>query len=74
VKGTFPLSAGSTEPVAIAGAWTDDNTYTLKFVQYRQPFILTAWLRFAGDEVTVETEMNVGFGGTKSPSLTGKAQ
>ena len=74
LKGVFPLSPGSTEPVAVAGAWTTDDTYTVKFVQYRQPFILTARLKFAGDEVTVETEMNVGFGNTQSPPLTGKAE
>src|SRR5688572_26787499 len=74
VKGVFPLSPGSTEPVAVAGAWTADDTYTVKFAQYRQPFIMTARLKFAGDDLTVETEMNVGFGNTQPAPLTGKAE
>ena len=74
LKGVFPLAAGSTEPVAVAGAWTTPDTYTVQFAQYRQPFILTARLKFAGDELTIESEMNVGFGNTKSPVLTGKAK
>ena len=74
LKGVFPLSPGSTEPVAVAGAWTADDTYTVKFVQYRQPSILTARLKFAGDEVTVETELNVGFGNNNPAPLTGRAK
>jgi CubicO group peptidase (beta-lactamase class C family) len=74
LKGTFPLTANSTEPVAVAGAWTADDTYTIKFVQYRQPFIRTARLKFVGNEVTLESEMNVGFGNTKPAPLIGKAE
>jgi CubicO group peptidase (beta-lactamase class C family) len=74
LKGTFPLSANSTEPVAVAGAWTADDTYTIKFAQYRQPFILTARLKFTGNEVTIETEMNVGFGPNKPQAVTGRAE
>jgi CubicO group peptidase (beta-lactamase class C family) len=39
VKGTFPLTPGSTQPVAASGAWTADDTYTVQLAQYRTPFI-----------------------------------
>lgn len=74
IKGTFPMNAGSTEPVAVSGAWTSADTYTVAIAQYRQPFIFTVRLKFSGDEVAVDSEVNVGFGNTKSPTLTGKAE
>lgn len=74
IRGTFPLAPNSTEPVAAAGAWTSDDTYTALIAQYQQPFVLTARLKFTGDEVSLESEMNVGFGNTKSPVLVGKAE
>lgn len=73
LKGTFPLTPGSTQPVAVSGAWTADDTYTVQMAQYRTPFIATFRLKFSGDELTVEREMNVGFGNTKPAPLTGKA-
>jgi len=74
IRGAFPLTPGSTEPVAAAGAWTSDDTYTLLLAQYQQPFVLTVRLKFTGDEVSIENEMNVGFGNTRAPALVGKAQ
>ena len=73
VRGTFPLTPGSKQPVAVSGAWTADDTYTVQLAQYRSPFIATYRLKFTGDELTVEREMNVGFGNTKPAPLTGKA-
>jgi CubicO group peptidase (beta-lactamase class C family) len=73
LKGTFPLTRDSTQPVAVSGAWTADDTYTVQLAQYRSPFIATIRLKFTGDELTVEREMNVGFGPTKPTSVTGKA-
>jgi CubicO group peptidase (beta-lactamase class C family) len=72
-KGSFAFAAAGAVPVAVSGAWTDDATYTLQFCQYRAPFTTTVQLRFAGDDVVVTTEQNVGFGPTKSPALTGHA-
>lgn len=48
LKGTFPLTPGSTQPVAACGAWTADDTYTVQLCQYRTPFIATYRLRFTG--------------------------
>lgn len=74
VKGTFPLTPNSAQPVATSGAWTADDTYTIQLAQYRSPFIATLRLKFNGDTVTLEREMNVSFGPQKPVSLTGKLQ
>ena len=46
--------------VALSGAWTAADTFTLEVVRYRTPFTTRYRLRFAGDEVTVETQPNLG--------------
>jgi hypothetical protein len=46
----------------------------LKIVRYRTPFNTTYTFRFAGDELLVDSEQNVGFGERKAPQLIGKAQ
>ena len=75
--GALPLSgrhyaAGAEGPVAASGAWTADDTYTAKACFYRTSFCSTLTLRFAGDEVVLGQEMNVGFGETKRPPLVGR--
>ncbi len=74
VRGEFPQTPNSNQPVAASGAWTADDTYTVQLAQYRTPFIMTIRLKFTDDEVTLEREMNVGFGNTKPAVLTGKVQ
>ena len=63
-----------TEAVATSGAWTSDHIYTLKQVRYRTPFNTTYTLRFAGNELLIDSEQNAGFGNTKNPQLIGKAE
>jgi CubicO group peptidase (beta-lactamase class C family) len=58
-RGTFPLSPGSTEPVAASGAWTAEDTYTLQLIQYHQPFLATISLKFAGEQVTYALTWNL---------------
>ena len=65
-----PLTEG---PVAACGGWTDGETYTARVAFVETPFLLTLKMKFTGDEVTVDAESNVGFGATKQPTLTGKA-
>jgi hypothetical protein len=72
VKGTLPTATGP-ERVASSGAWTADHIYTLKTVRYLTPFSTTYTLRFAGDELLLDSEQNVGFGERKAPQLIGKA-
>jgi CubicO group peptidase (beta-lactamase class C family) len=57
--------------VAAAGAWTDDDTFTVKACFHDTPFCATLGLRFAGDALVLDREMNVGFGPTKRPTLVG---
>jgi len=62
------------QPLAASGAWTSENSYVAKLCFYETPYIMTVTMKFAGDEVTVSSEMNVGFGATKEQPLVGKAQ
>jgi CubicO group peptidase (beta-lactamase class C family) len=77
--GTLPLRgrhypAGAEEPVAASGAWTANDTYTAKACFYQASFCSTLNLRFAGDELFLDQEMNVGFGPTKRPQLVGRVE
>lgn len=73
LKGEFPFVPNSRQPVAACGAWTAEDTYTIQLAQYRTPFIATVRATFAGNQVTVEQSMNVGFGPRKPIVLTGTA-
>ena len=61
------------EPVAASGAWLDDGTCVVKLCAYETPFYATFKLHFEGNQVVCEMENNVGFGGTKRPAITGRA-
>jgi len=73
-KGRAALGPLSDQPAAASGAWTGDDTFTAKISFVETPFLATVKLKFHGDEVTMDTESNVGFGATKQPTLTGKAE
>jgi len=62
------------QPAAASGAWTANDTFTAKLCFYETPFILTIRLKFLGQELQWNAEANVGFGPTKEPQLTGKAE
>jgi len=57
--------------VAAAGAWTEDEVFTVETCFHETPFCATLGLRFAGDALVFDREMNVGFGPTKRPTLVG---
>jgi hypothetical protein len=57
--------------VAASGAWTDDDSFGVKLCFYETPFCSTLGLRFAGDALVLDQEMNVGFGATRRPTLVG---
>ncbi len=61
-----PLSAAS-------GAWTGEDTYTLKLLLYETPYSSTLNFKFEGDRLTFDSEHNVWFGPTKQPQLVGRA-
>ena len=62
------------QPVAASGAWTQDDTFTLKLCLYETPFYSTMVFRFSGDELLLDSEHNVSFGATKLPQLVGEAR
>jgi hypothetical protein len=75
--GTLPLgktlrAGGVNQPVATSGAWTADDTYTVKACLYETPFCSTLALWFAGRALVLDQEVNVGFGPTKRPQLVGR--
>lgn len=75
LKGRAAWGMATTEqPIATSGAWTADDTYTAKLCLTETPFVLTIRLKITGNELRYEAESNVGFGATKEPALTGKAE
>jgi CubicO group peptidase (beta-lactamase class C family) len=60
------------EKAAASGAWTADDCYTAKVCLQETPFVLTLALQFKGDELALDQQMNVAFGETKRPRLTGR--
>ncbi len=61
------------QPAAVCGAWTGDNTYTAKICLSETPFIFTLKLSFAGEELHLNSESNVGFGPIKLSELVGSS-
>lgn len=72
-KGTLMLH-GTPDPIAASGGWTAEDTYTLKIARYRTPFVTTYRLRFAGDQLAVESEENVGPAERRVSQWVGRAQ
>jgi CubicO group peptidase (beta-lactamase class C family) len=61
------------QPAASSGAWTTVDTFVAKVAFYETPFVLNLTLKFNGDTVNVDREMNVG-GGPKPAAVTGKIE
>ena len=74
VKGDLAVGRFARQSVAVCGVWTADDTYTARICFCETPHILTLRLKFNGDELILDAEMNVDFGPTKHPQLTGRAQ
>jgi hypothetical protein len=70
-KGSFTMS-GTPNAIAASGAWTSDDTYTMDVVRYRTPFATTYKLRFAGDQLFLNIEQNVGPADARVSELVGK--
>jgi len=68
------MGAYRDEPLAASAAWTSEDTLVVKVCAYETPFYATHRLRFQGDQVTREFEINVGFGANRHPSLTGRRE
>lgn len=77
VRGKAPLTQallGGTEMARVAarGAWETDDSYTMKLCFYETPYLETLTWKFTGDQVALTRKMNVGFGPTERPALTGR--
>jgi hypothetical protein len=68
------MVAPGEHPVAASGAWTAENTYTVKLCLYETPFYVTLVFQFQGEEVQFKSEYNAAFGPTTLPQLVGRAQ
>ena len=69
------VEAPEEQPVAAAGAWTEDGVYKAKLIFYQTPFYVTFTLKFSGDRLLFDTEYNVvRRGSAKQPQLIGQVQ
>ncbi|PWT93445.1 MAG: hypothetical protein C5B55_04610, partial [Blastocatellia bacterium] len=68
------LSVPENPMVAASGAWTDENTFTVKTVLFQTPYYSTVTFKFEGDRVLIDSEHNVSFGPTKLGQLVGQAR
>ncbi len=48
-------------PIVVSGAWTAEDTFTTVIRFYTTPFYQTLVYHFSGDQLSVETRVNVGF-------------
>jgi len=72
VKGTTIDERGLPQKVAASGAWTAEDTYTIKVCLYETPFRPTITCRFEEDRLTYTFKANVGFGPLERPPLIGR--
>jgi CubicO group peptidase (beta-lactamase class C family) len=79
--GTYPhalrVSAGPgggqvEQKVAASGAWTTEDTYTVKACLHETPYCNTLRLFFTGRALVLDQQMNVGFGPTQRPQLVAR--
>ncbi len=68
------LGSATGDPLGASAAWTSDDTFTIRLCAYETPFYTTLRLRFDNDAVLLESQANVGFGGTPVQKLEGKAR
>lgn len=73
-KGRLAWGKLPQQPVAASGAWTEDETFTVKLCFYETPFTVTVSLKFSGEQLYCNSEANVGFGPTKEAPLVGRAE
>jgi CubicO group peptidase (beta-lactamase class C family) len=71
IEGVTTLIERSPKKVAARGAWAEEDTYVLALCYYKSPFLQTITCKFDRDQVTLNIQMNVGFGPTERPPLVG---
>jgi CubicO group peptidase (beta-lactamase class C family) len=73
-KGAFTKPSGEKVLMAVSGAWSSEDTYSVRVVRYRTPFSTDYDLRFAGDQLILEALDNVGFSPPSRIRIVGTAQ
>ena len=68
------LSVPANPLVAATGAWSSEDTFTVKLVLSETPYYSTLIFKFDGDRLLFDSEHNVNFGPTKLPQLIGVAR
>ena len=68
------LSVPEDPLIAASGAWTSENTFTVKIVLYETPYYSTVNFKFENDQLFVDSEHNVAFVSTKPLPLIGRAR
>ncbi len=66
-----PTEHGASQPVAASGAWTAEDTYEMRLYFYETPFCFAVISKFEADKVKLKLKVNVSFGPTEFPQLTG---
>lgn len=74
VKGTAPFDRHPAVPVAAAGVWTAEDTFTIVQYLYNTPFRNTITVKVDGQKVTLDQRINVSFGPTEGVTLVGKIE
>jgi CubicO group peptidase (beta-lactamase class C family) len=72
--GALTLPSGEKVPVGVSGAWSSEDTYSLRLVRDRTPFSTDYDLRFAGDQLILEALDNVGLIPPQRIRIVGAAQ
>jgi CubicO group peptidase (beta-lactamase class C family) len=72
VKGTTIDERGQPQKVAASGAWTAEDTYTIKVCLYERPFCPTITCHFCEGQLTYTFKANVSFGPLERPPLVGR--
>ncbi|MBN1874945.1 MAG: serine hydrolase [Anaerolineae bacterium] len=62
---------GNERRVAASGAWTAEDTYTMRTCYYETPFCDLMTFQFGDDQLTFTFKTNVSFGPTEFPPLVG---
>jgi CubicO group peptidase (beta-lactamase class C family) len=72
VKGTTIDERGLPQKVVASGAWTAEDTYTIKVCLYETPYRPTITCRFEEESLTYTFRANVSFGPLERPLLIGR--
>jgi CubicO group peptidase (beta-lactamase class C family) len=69
--GILPSFYVSSDKVAVDGAWTAEDSYTVNLVYYETPESVKYIFEFEGEAMRWDTERRASFGPRKSPQLRG---